>query len=162
MAKDLLREAELARAIDFPPGAEELTLASSWVYAQVLFALWDSGFYEFVRERPRFTREEAAAALGLRPDVFASAAFYLLGRGVLRATQDGALELTDRGERVHNTLTRGLLNLYVGGYQPLLARLGPLLRGEIEPDDPSLERSVRHAAAACCVSSGADGKVKSA
>lgn len=147
MVKDLLREAELARAIEFPPGAEELALASSWVYAQVLFALWDSGFYEFVRERPRFTRAEAEAALGLCPEVFASTVFYLIGRGVLRPVGEDALELTEKGTRVHNTLARGLINLYVGGYAGLLARLGPLLRGEIEPDDPALARSVRHAAA---------------
>lgn len=147
MPKDLLKEAELARAITFPPGAEELSLSSSWIYAQVLFSLWDSGFYDYVRERPRFSKAQIVADLGLDAMTFDWLAYYLVGRGVLRAAGEGELELTEKGQRVHNTIARGLLNLYVGGYAGLMANLGPLLRKEIKLDDPKLDRSPRHAAA---------------
>ncbi len=150
LRKDLLREAEIARGITFPPGAEEMGLSSSYVYAQVLHALWDSGFYEYVRESPRFSRARAVEDLGYDAMTFEWLVYYLVGRGVLRAVPDGAegdLELTEKGRRVTNTLARGLLNLYVGGYSGLLANLGPLLRREITVDDPKLDRSARHAAA---------------
>jgi len=150
MPKDLLHEAELARAIVFPPNAEELGLSSSYVYAQVLHALWDSGFYEYVREHPRFHRAAAVEALHLDAMTFDWLMYYLVGRGVVRAAGaagGGELELTEKGARVTNTIARGLLNLYVGGYNALLSNLGPLLRKEIHLDDPRLDRSARHAAA---------------
>jgi SAM-dependent methyltransferase len=147
MPKDLLREAELARAIVFPPHAEELELSSQYVYAQVLHALWDSGFYEYVRERPRFSRAGIVEELGFDAMTFEWLMYYLIGRGVVRAAGEGELELTEKGARVTNTLARGLLNLYVGGYSALLSSLGPMLRREIHIDDPRLDRSARHAAA---------------
>jgi ubiquinone/menaquinone biosynthesis C-methylase UbiE len=147
MPKDLLKEAELARSIAFPPNAEELSLSSTYIYAQVVFALWDSGFYDYVRERPRFSRAAVVEALGLDRTTFDRLAYYMIGRGVLRSPAEGELELTEKGQRVTNTLARGLLNLYVGGYSGLLANLGPLLRREITVDDSKLDRSARHAAA---------------
>lgn len=147
MAKDLLREAEIARGLEFPPNAEELSLASSYVYAQVLFALWDSGFYEYVRRCPRFEAAALVAELGFDRMTFDWLMYYLIGRGVVRVAGEGALELTEKGQRVTNTLARGMLNLYVGGYAGLLANLGPLLRRELALDDPRLDRSARHAAA---------------
>jgi ubiquinone/menaquinone biosynthesis C-methylase UbiE len=145
--KDLVAEAQIARDITFPPAAEELGLSSSYVYAQVLHALWDSGFYEYVRESPRFSRERIVDDLGYDPMTFTWLMYYLVGRGVVRDVGKGELELTEKGRRVTNTLARGLLNLYVGGYAALLANLGPLLRREIGLDDPRLDRSARHAAA---------------
>ena len=147
LRKDLVREGEIARGITFPPDAEELSLAGSYVYAQVLHALWDSGFYEYVRDTPRFRREDAVDMLGFDAMTFDWLMYYLVGRGVMRAPAEGELELTEKGRRVTNTLARGLLNLYVGGYNALLSNLGPLLRGEIGLDDPRLDRSPRHAAA---------------
>ncbi|APR84475.1 Hypothetical protein A7982_09824 [Minicystis rosea] len=147
MPKDLLREAELARGIVFPPSPEELSLSSSWIYAQVLQALWDSGFYDYVREHPRFTRDRVVADLGFDGMTFDWLMYYLVGRGVVRRGGDGVMELTEKGARVHNTIARGLLNLYVGGYAGLMANLGPLLRKEVSLDDPKLDRSARHAAA---------------
>jgi SAM-dependent methyltransferase len=147
MPKDLLREAELARAIVFPPDAEELGLSSSFIYAQVLFSLWDSGFYDYVREHPRFSRDRIVADLGLDGMTFDWLAYYLVGRGVLRHADAGELELTEKGARVHNTIARGLLELYVGGYAGLLGNLGPLLRREMTLDDRRLDRVARHAAA---------------
>jgi ubiquinone/menaquinone biosynthesis C-methylase UbiE len=147
LRKDLLREAEIARSIVFPPDPEELSLSGSYVYAQVLHALWDSGFYEYVRESPRFRKADAVEALGFDPMTFDWLAYYLVGRGVLHAPAEGELALTEKGRRVTNTLARGLLNLYVGGYNGLLSNLGPLLRREIRLDDPKLDRSPRHAAA---------------
>ncbi len=148
LPKDLLREGEIARGLVFPPDAEEMGLSSSYVYAQVLHALWDSGFYEYVRAHPRFRRAAAVEQLGYDAMTFDWLVYYLVGRGVLRAVgQEGELELTEKGQRVTNTLARGLLNLYVGGYNALLSNLGPLLRGEILLDDARLDRSARHAAA---------------
>lgn len=150
MRKDLLKEAEIAKAITFPPNAEELGLSSSWIYAQVLHSLWDSGFYDYVRERPRFSKTKVVEELGLDAMTFDWLMYYLIGRGVVRPVKDGAegeLELTEKGARVHNTIARGLLNLYVGGYAGLMANLGPLLRKEIKLDDAKLDRSARHAAA---------------
>src|SRR6185437_2689321 len=112
LRKDLLREAETARGIEFPPGAEELGLASSFVYAQVLHALWDSGFYEYVRAHPRFAVERAVEDLALDPATFRWLLYYLVGRGVMRCPVAGEMELTDKGRRVTNTIARGLLNLY--------------------------------------------------
>jgi ubiquinone/menaquinone biosynthesis C-methylase UbiE len=169
LRKDLIHEAEIARGLAFPPGAsrgaaeaasgasrgaaeaasgaEEIGLASAFVYAQVLHALWDSGFYEHVRAHPRFVVAEAVADLGYDPMTFRWLLYYLVGRGVLRSPAPGEMELTEKGRRVTNTIARGLLNLYVGGYSALLANLGPLLRREIHLDDPRLDRSARHAAA---------------
>jgi len=161
LPKDLLREAEIARAIEFPPAAEELGLSSSYVYAQVLHALWDSGFYEYVRANPRFNRARAVEDLGFDGMTFDWLMYYLIGRGVVRAVtfasdaprsdapthHPAELELTEKGRRVTNTIARGLLNLYVGGYNALLSNLGPLLRREIHLDDMRLDRSARHAAA---------------
>jgi len=147
MPKDLLKEAEIARSIVFPPQAEELGLSSGWIYAQVLFSLWDSGFYDYVRERPRFDKAKLVAELGLDAMTFDWLMYYLIGRGVVRVAGEGELELTDKGKRVHNTIARGLLNLYVGGYAGLMANMGPLLRKELTLDDKRLDRSARHAAA---------------
>jgi ubiquinone/menaquinone biosynthesis C-methylase UbiE len=147
MSKDLLKEAEIARNIAFPPNAEELTLSSSYIYAQVLFALWDSGFYDYVRRRPRFNRAEAVAELRVDRAMFDRLAYYLIGRGLLQAPSEAELELTEKGLRVTNTIARGLLNLYVGGYAGVMGNLGPLLRGEMALDDPKNDRSARHAAA---------------
>lgn len=147
MAKDLLKEAELARAITFPPNAEELSLSSNWIYAQVLFSLWDSGFYDYVRQHPRFSKAKVVEELGLDAMTFDWLMYYLIGRGVVRAAGEGELELTEKGQRVHNTIARGLLNLYVGGYAGLMANIGPLLRKEIKLDDAKLDRSAKHAAA---------------
>ncbi len=56
MLKDLLREAEIAREMTFAPGSEEVGLTSSYIFAEVLFALYDSGFYDYVRATPTFSR----------------------------------------------------------------------------------------------------------
>jgi SAM-dependent methyltransferase len=147
MTKDLLQEAEIARGISFPPNAEELSLSSSYIYAQVLFALWDSGFYDYVRKHSRFSRAEVVSELGLDRAMFDRLSYYLIGRGLLRAPSEVDLEVTEKGQRVTNTIARGLLNLYVGGYAAVLGNLSPLLRGELALDDPRLDRSARHAAA---------------
>ena len=88
---------EIARGIAFPAGAEELGLSSAYVYAQVLHALWDSGFYEYVREHPRFSRARVVEELGLDPMTFDWLMYYLVGRGVVRAAGEGELELTEKG-----------------------------------------------------------------
>jgi SAM-dependent methyltransferase len=146
MPKDLLKEAEIARGLTFAPNPEEVLLTSNYILAQVLFALWDSGFYEYVREHPRFSKAGAVEALGFDAMTFDWLMYYLTGRGLLRAI-DGELTLTEKGQRFTNTITSGLLNLYVGGYNALLSNLGPLLRKEVGIHDPRLDRSAKHAAA---------------
>lgn len=146
LPKDLLREAEMARGMTFAPNAEEIQLSSSVVLAQVLFALWDSGFYEYVRKHPKWTRAGAVEALGYDAMTFDWLMYALIGRGLVRETA-GELELTARGQQFTNTITRGLLNLYLGGYNSLLSNLGPLLRREVTLDDKLLDRSAKHAAA---------------
>jgi SAM-dependent methyltransferase len=147
MPKDLLREAAIARGMTFEPGAEEVALSSGYILAQVLFALWDSGFYEYVRKNATFRRAAVVEELRYDAMTFDWLVYYLLGRGLLREAPGGELSLTDKGQRFTNTITSGLLNLYVGGYAGLLANLGPLLRREIDLLDPKLDRSARHAAA---------------
>ena len=85
LRKDLVREGEIARGITFPPDPEELSLSGSYVYAQVLHALWDSGFYEYVRAHPRFGRAQAVEDLGYDAMTFDWLMYYLVGRGVMRA-----------------------------------------------------------------------------
>ncbi len=156
MLKDLLREAEIAREMTFAPGSEEVGLTSSYIFAEVLFALYDSGFYDYVRATPTFSRRRAAEELGFDPMTFDWLLYYLVGRGLFRPTGNGEahgplasdeLTITDKGSHFLNTVTRGLLNLYVGGYHALLTNLGPLLRKEVGLHDAILDRSARHAAA---------------
>jgi SAM-dependent methyltransferase len=67
---------------------------------------------------------------------------YLLGRGLM-APDGESLALSDRGRVYWNYVTRGVLMAHLGGYNPMLTRLGPLLRREIDLNDPSLDRDGR-------------------
>ncbi|HEX2658891.1 MAG TPA: methyltransferase domain-containing protein [Polyangia bacterium] len=146
LPKNLLHEAELARHLSFAPGADEVELSSNYILSHVLFSLYDSGFYEYVRQHPHFTRAQIVADLHYDAMTFDWLIYALIGRGLVR-DEAGELSLTERGQSFTNTITRGLLNLYAGGYNGLLSNLGPLLRGEVTLDDPRLDRSARHAAA---------------
>src|ERR1043165_9001957 len=88
--KDLMKEAELARAITFPPNAEELGLSSAYVYGSVLHSLWDSGFYDYVRQHPRFVPAKVVAELGFDAMTFEWLMYYLIGRAVVRPVQGNA------------------------------------------------------------------------
>lgn len=122
---------------------EGLRLINDTVLTQVLFALWDSGFYEFSLTHPRFRVEEAADELHLDRKILEYLLEYLIGRGIVQSTE-GQFALTDHGARLSNVVLRGTMNLYIGGYGPLLANIGPLLRKQMTQSDFNNLRSARH------------------
>ncbi len=120
---------------------------SQTILGQVLFALWDSGFYEYTRARASFGAAEAAAALGYEPAVFAVLVDYLCGRGLLERSAPERLRVTEHGAELSNCLSRGFLTLYLGGYRSDLDEpRESFLRGEIGLADPRLDRSTAHVA----------------
>lgn len=156
---DLLEEGARARRIlGEQPKLDVLArdVVSKTILGQVLFSLWDSGFYEYVLENPRFEVESAARSLEYDAAIFGYLVEYLAGWGLLRVaadpssppstTREAVLELTEQGHAFTNAFSRGVLTLYIGGYQSILSQLGPLLRGEISVEDSTLQRSAAHAA----------------
>jgi len=145
---DLLAEGARARKLSGDvEGVKSLTegarLVNDVVLAQVLFALWDSGFYEFSLTHHRFHVQEAAEQLQLDATLLRWLLDYLVGRGILQAT-DGQVGLTEQGARLSNILLRGTMNLYIGGWGPQLANIGSLLRKKMTQDDFRDLRSGRH------------------
>jgi hypothetical protein len=145
---DLLAEGERARRLSadlegMKSLVEGIRLVNDTVFAHVLFALWDSGFYEFSLTHPRFQVQEAAEQLHLDATLLPWVLNYLVGRRILRAA-DGQMELTENGIRLSNILLRGTMNVYLGGYGALLANIGPLLRKEITRTDLEKLRSGHH------------------
>lgn len=156
---DLLEEGGRARRIlAEQPKLDVLArdVVSKTILGQVLFSLWDSGFYEYVLANPRFDVEDTARALQYDVAVFGYLVEYLAGWGMLRrvaddagsttSTREATLELTEHGNAFTNAFSRGVTTLYIGGYQSILSQLGALLRGETSVDDPQLQRSAAHAA----------------
>jgi SAM-dependent methyltransferase len=142
---DLERELKAGRELASQHVAEFLGtvgLVSEAYLAQVLVALWDSGFYEYVRKHDRVDIQACCKELGLDPSVFQSLLEYLLGRGIFTPV-DGAFMLSEIGRPYWNYITRGVLTAHVGGYNQLLVHLGPLLRKEMSLNDPRLDRSGR-------------------
>ncbi len=121
------------------PFLESLHMISETFLAQVLLALWDSGLFEYVRRHQALEVEAAATELGLEEAVLQSLIEYLVGRGLMAPGEHGCV-LTEKGSCYWNYVTRGVLTCYVGGYNPLITRLGPLLRKEVALEDPSLNR----------------------
>jgi SAM-dependent methyltransferase len=125
-----------------PHFLKSVELISESYLAHALIALWDSGLYEYMRQRGRVEIQATAGELGLDPEILRSLMEYLLGRGLLEI--DGpAFVLSAKGRAYWNYVTRGALTSHLGGYTALLTHLGPLLRREIALDDPRLERSER-------------------
>ncbi len=122
---------------------EGTRLINDTILTQVLFALWDSGFYEFSLTHPQFQVQEAADKLHLDMTHLRWLLDYLVGRGIIHAV-DGKMGLTEHGARLTNVLLRGTLNLYIGGWGPQLANIGPLLRKEITQAEYKNLRSGRH------------------
>ena len=136
---DLLAEGTRARKLSGEvEGVKCLTegmrLINNAVMAQVLFALWDSGFYEYSLTHPRFTAAEAAEALHLDAEVLLMLLHHLIGYGVLRVDGD-QMELTEYGSRLSNVVVRGVLNINLGGYGAQLRDIGPLLRKEVKREE---------------------------
>src|SRR4051812_37532424 len=102
LPKDLLHEAEIGRGMSFVPGAEEVQISSSYILAHVLFSLYDSGFYEYARQHPRWTRAAIVADLGYDAMTYDWLMYALIGRGMARE-EGGELSLTDKGQRFANT-----------------------------------------------------------
>ena len=118
---------------------DTVALVSEAYLAQVLVALWDSGLYEYVRHHESIVSDAAAAELNLEPTVLRSLLDYLVGWGLL-ALEGDRLVLTDKGRPYWNYITRGVLTSHLAGYNPLLTKLGPLLRREIDINDAALDR----------------------
>lgn len=117
-------------------------LVSDAYLAQVLVALWDSGVYEYVREHERIEIAVVSQELSLEPDVLRSLIEYLVGWGIVAPEADSFV-LTAKGRSYWNYITRGVLTAHLAGYNQLLVHLGPLLRREIDLNDPRLNRSGR-------------------
>jgi phenylpyruvate C(3)-methyltransferase len=145
---DLLAEGARARKLSAEVEGvkslvEGIRLINDTVLTQVLFALWDSGFYEYSLTHPRFHVQEAADELQLDATPLRWLLEYLVGRGIIKSA-DGQMGLTEHGVRLSNILLRGTMNLYVGGWGPQLANIGPLVRKEITRDQYRTLRSGRH------------------
>jgi SAM-dependent methyltransferase len=117
-------------------------LVSEAYLAQVLVALWDSGIYEYLREQGRIGIAVASQDLNLDPEILRSLIEYLVGWGIL-APEGESFILSAKGKPYWNYITRGVLTSHLVGYNQLLINLGPLLRKEIDIDDPRLDRSGR-------------------
>lgn len=117
-------------------------LVSEAYLAQVLVALWDSGIYEYLRERGHIEIAAASQELNLDPAILRSLIEYLVGWGIL-APEGESFTLSAKGKPYWNYITRGVLTSHLAGYNQLLISLGPLLRKEIGIDDPRLDRTGR-------------------
>jgi len=117
-------------------------LVSEAYLAQVLVALWDSGLYEYIRENGRVDIDQASEDLKLEPAILRSLIEYLVGRGIM-AFDGSSFVLSEKGRPYWNYITRGILTAHLAGYNQLLTHLGPLLRKEIDMNDPLLDRSGR-------------------
>jgi hypothetical protein len=109
--------------------AEGMRMLNHAVLAQVLLALWESGFYEYSLTHPRFTAAETAEFLHLDAEVLLTLLHHLVGYGILNAPEE-QFELTEYGSRFSNIVLRGVLNINLGGYGGQLTNIGPLLRRE--------------------------------
>lgn len=137
-ARKLSTEVEGVKAL-----VEGIRLINDTVLVQVLFSLWESGFYEFSLTHPDFRVEEAADELHLDAKILEHLLEYLIGRGICWSA-DARFGLTEGGARLSNVVLRGTMNLYIGGYGALLRNIGPLLRKEMAQTDFNDLRSARH------------------
>ena len=145
---DLLAEGARARKLSAEVEGvkcivEGVRLINNSILANVLFALWGSGFYEYSLSHPRFSIAEAAEALNVDAEVFESLLHHLVGCGVLRVIER-QMELTEYGSRLSNIVLRGTLNLNIGGYGAQVANIGPLLRKEVTRDEVEKFHSTDH------------------
>ncbi len=129
------------------PVAEARQMMSQTILAHVLLGLSDAGFYEYVAGKDAFSLDDAAGALEFDRFTFEALVEYLLGCGALVRQQRDTFALTPNGKRLFNVYTRGVLNVYLGGYNGVLRSLGKVLARELPLNDMSLKRSTRHAAA---------------
>lgn len=129
------------------PVVEARQMMSHTILAHVLLGMSDSGFYEYVAGKDEFSLDKAVHTLDLDRFTFEALLEYLLGCGALVRRSDDVFGITAKGERLFNVYTRGVLNVYLGGYRAVLQSLGGVLTKQVSLDAPSLQRSTRHAAA---------------
>jgi SAM-dependent methyltransferase len=129
------------------PVVEARQMMSQTILAHVLLGLSDAGFYEHVAGRDEFSVDDAVRSLDLDRFTFEGLLEYLLGCGVLVRRGGDVFGVTPKGERLFNVYTRGVLSVYLGGYNAVLQSLGKVLSKRLPLDAPSLRRSTRHAAA---------------
>lgn len=129
------------------PIVEARNLMSQTLLAHVLLGLSDAGFYEYIANKSSFSPEDAIKKLNLEEFTFTSLLEYLLGCGIFTRQNDGKLYLTEKGKRSFNVYTRGVLNVYLGGYSSVLRSLGDVVGKKLALNDKTLRRSTRHAAA---------------
>lgn len=127
------------------PIVEARNLLTAGILCQVLQALSDSGFYEFVSENPNFEIESARTSLNLEKKSFYSLLEYLAGLGAFEAV-DGRYSITDKGRVYFNVYTRGILTVYLGGYNNIFFNLSDVLTNKVSLSDSLLKRSTKHAA----------------
>jgi SAM-dependent methyltransferase len=136
------------------PVVEARLTMSHAILAHVLLGLSDAGFYEYLSGRDSFAASDAVKALALDEFTFRSLLDYLVGCGALVVDEadDDVHRLTEKGRRYFNVYSRGVMNVYLGGYGSVLHKLGSVLKRQVALADPSLVRSTRHAAAGAAYS----------
>jgi len=137
-ARKLSGEGEGVRCL-----VDSMRMVNGTTLAYVLFALWDSGFYEYSLTHPRFRVAEAAEELHLDAEVLEMLLHHLVGCGVLRV-EENQFELTEYGSRLSNIVMRGTLNINLGGYGTQLTHIGPLLRKEVTREEIEKSHSGVH------------------
>lgn len=127
------------------PVVEARNMMSQTILANILLALSDSDFYTYLNGRSSFNMKQAAEELKLDSFVFEALIDYLVGRGFFN--QDGdRISLTKTGTIFFNAYTRGLCNVYLGGYKSIFYYLSDILNKKIPLNDSLLSRSSYHAA----------------
>ena len=104
--------------------AEGIRLINNTILTHVLFALWDSGFYEYSLTHPRFNVAKPPRSLAwtLKSSRCCST---IWSAAACCAWMRRSMELTEYGSRLSNVVVRGAMNLNLGGYSSQLTRARP-------------------------------------
>lgn len=127
------------------PVVEARNMMSQTILSNVLLALSEGNFYQYISQNKCFNTKVAAEELDYNPIVFNALIDYLVGRSLLKKDGDEII-ITKTGEIFFNAYTRGVCNVYLGGYKSILYNLAPLLLKKISLNDSILNRSAPHAA----------------
>ncbi len=127
------------------PIIEARNLLTAGVMGQVLLALSDVGFYEFVAGRTQFTSQEVEKSIKVDSTIIQVLLEYLTGCGIF-SFEGANFKMTEKGQRYMNVYTRGVLTMYLGGYNSIFFNMTKILSGEMKLDQKALDRSTKHAA----------------